>query len=90
MKKVLFELILSFLMITGLFAQIKIFNSGFENVKNNLPEGWVVGDKSGNCSSDFTIYHSGKASIKINNETSSSSVVFSSPVNLEVGKLYKL
>lgn len=90
MKKVLFELILSFLMITGLFSQIKIFNSGFENIKNNLPEGWVIGDKSVNCSSDFTIYHSGKASLKLNNEINSSSVVFSSPVNLEIGKLYKL
>jgi hypothetical protein len=85
----LFTLLL--LLNISLLAQTGLKNSGFESVQNNIPEGWITESAvSSKCSVDISVSHSGKNSLVINHDNMNKSVVYSSDINLELGKLYKL
>jgi hypothetical protein len=73
------------------YGQITVPNSGFETVKNNMSEKWEPDSTAiSKCFADMSVHHSGNTSLEIKNDNKSKSTVYSSAINLEIGKLYKL
>lgn len=75
------------------FAQTpSVRNGGFEEASGGTAIDWTIQrtGAGGNISSDRGIAHSGAWSMKIAHSRPGSSAVLSSPVNLEIGKLYRV
>ncbi len=87
MKKVLFLLIISFSI--SIAQSITVTNSGFETIKNNQPEGWVI-NTTGKLSIDNSTSKSGKSSLLITHDDWQRTEITSSEVNLKVGHVYKV
>ncbi|MCC6397265.1 MAG: hypothetical protein IT282_09610 [Bacteroidetes bacterium] len=75
--------------------EISVANPGFEDgVPGGIPAGWTLlpGDPSGAAQAgrDASLPHEGMASFSLRHEKGASSTLQSSPVQLSVGKLYRL
>jgi hypothetical protein len=63
-------------------------NPGFETEGSpGLPQGWKA---SGPASVDTTVFHGGRASLRLHHAEPASSSVFSEPLPLQVGRFYRL
>jgi hypothetical protein len=68
-----------------------IKNPGFEDVKDNLPTEWNFSlGNNAKATLDNDAFYKGKASLLLSHQDMNQSSVYSSTVNLELGKLYKL
>jgi hypothetical protein len=75
--------------------ELPITNAGFEEgAPGGIPAGWthIPGESRGpaQAGSDQSIRHAGTASLRLHHEQSASSTLESSPLQLSVGKLYRL
>ena len=92
MKKIYYMFLFVILLLNNIaLSQIGIKNSGFEDVKENSPTEWNInlGDNA-KATVDNNVFHGGKTSLLLNHQELDQSSVYSSTINLEVGKLYKL
>jgi hypothetical protein len=72
-------------------AQVAVANPGFETRDGQgLPTDWQVSAPSGHAAADAGVHHGGLASLRFSHGGPAQSAIFSQPVNLRVGRFYRL
>jgi hypothetical protein len=72
-------------------TRVAVMNPGFEaNGPQGLPAGWRVSGQSEQVAADHNVFHAGHSSLRLSQNEVSKTSVFSEPLNLRVGRFYRL